>query len=101
MESRSKGEKRSLHNVATHILCVTVIWALIVDYETTVESLSETEHNIHVEYGIKRHQWVAHPKMKSPAAAKVCHALRGWRTSAICVPYGGILRRILLYISKH
>jgi hypothetical protein len=80
---------------------VPVIWALIVDHETTVESSSETGHNIQVEYGIKRHQWVAHPKTKSPAAAKVRHALHGWRTSANSMPYRGILFCILLYISKY
>ena len=101
LKSRSTGDKRSLHIVATRILCVTVISALIVDHETTVEISSEMGHNIQVECGTKRHQWVTHPKTKSFAVAKVCHALRGWRTSAISGPYGGILRRILLYISKH
>ena len=101
LKSRSIGDKRSLHIVATRILCVTVISALIVDHETTVEISSETGHNIQVEYGIKRHQWVARPKTKSLEVATDRHALRGWRTSAICVPYGRILRCILLYISKH
>ena len=65
-----------------------------------LKRLNETEHNIHVEYSIKKRQWVARPKMNSPAAAKVRHALRRWRTSAISGPYGGILHRILLYILK-
>ena len=101
LESRSTGDKRSLHIVATRILCVTVISVLIVDHETTVEISSETGHNIQVEYGIKRHQWVARPKTKSLEVATDRHALRGWRTSGICVPYGRILHCILLYISKH
>ena len=101
LKSRSIGDKRSLHIVATHILCMTVISALIVEHDTTVEISSETGHNIQVEYGIKRHEWVARPKTKSPTVATVCHALRGWRTSAISMPYGRILRCILLYISKH
>ena len=101
LKSRSIGDKRSLHIVATCILCMTVISALIVEHDTTVEISSETGHNIQVEYGIKRHQWVARPKTKSLEVATDRHALRGWRTSAISVPYGRILRCILLYISKH
>ena len=101
LKSRSTGDKQSLHIVATCILCVTIISALIVDHETTVEISSEMGHNIQVEYGIKRHQWVARPKTKSLEVAADRHALRGWRTSAICVPYRRILRCILLYISKH
>ena len=101
LKSRSIGDKRSLHIVATCILCMTVISALIVEHDATVEISSETGHNIQVEYGIKRHQWVACPKMKSPVAAKVHHALHGWHTSAICVPYGRTFCCILLYISEH
>ena len=101
LKSRSIGDKRSLHIVATRILCMTVISPLIGEHDTTVEISSETRHNIQVEYGIKRHQWVACPKTKSLEVATDRHALRGWRTSGICVPYGRILRCILLYISKH
>ena len=56
MEIRSTGEKWVHHYVATHMLCVSVIWALLLEHETKFEILSKTEHNIHVEYGVKRHQ---------------------------------------------
>ena len=56
LKSRSTGEKWVHHYVATHIVCLSVICALLLDHETKSERLSETEHNVHVGYGIKRHQ---------------------------------------------